>query len=86
MTAAFSGTRIERNTSIRSTNAPSTTAPITSGRYFSTRWVRSIKVAVAPPTWASRSVPSVARSRSLRSRSTSAVVAVASGPVDGVTW
>ena len=52
MTAAFSGTRIERNTSISSTKAPSTTAPITSGRYFSTRWVRSISVAVAPPTWA----------------------------------
>ena len=86
MIAALSGTRIERNTSTNRTKAPSTTATITIGRYVCTRSVRSMTVAVLPPTWASSRVPAMAWRGSFRRFSTSVFVAWSSGAVCGVIW
>ncbi len=46
ISAAFSGTRIERNTSISSTNDNSTTAPMNTGSAPATLSARSMNIAV----------------------------------------
>ena len=51
-----------------------------------TRSLRSMRVAVAPPTCASMPVPAVAVRSEERRFSTSSRVPAASGPVEGITW
>jgi len=50
ITAALSGTRIDRNTIIRSRNAPATTIPMHASRRSEIRSVTSMSDAVCPPT------------------------------------
>jgi hypothetical protein len=50
MIAAFSGTRIDRNTIMSSTNDRAMTVPMNSSRRDAMRSARSMNVAVDPPT------------------------------------
>ena len=48
---AFSGTRIERKTTISSSAESSTTTPMKSGSFSVRTLPKSSKIAVIPPTW-----------------------------------
>ena len=85
ISAAFSGTRIERKTTISSRNDSRITAAMNSGSRSLTLSPTSAKVAVWPPMWARAGLPaSTGGSTSLRSRSSVSRVAASCGPVVGI--
>ena len=58
MTIAFTGTTIERNTTVSSTNDSHSTTKMISGVYVSEMSKKSFTNAVSPPTSTSASMPS----------------------------
>jgi hypothetical protein len=60
MTEATNGMSRLRNTAARSRNARSTTMAMNSGSLSVSTWAKSMLVAVTPPTWTARLVPSAA--------------------------
>jgi hypothetical protein len=84
MTEATSGMSRLRNTAARSKNARMTTTAMKNGSLSPSTWEKSMLVAVSPPTWTRRPVPSSARGmRSWRRSLTRLTVCGACGLVAG---
>src|SRR5437660_7596155 len=87
MTAALSGTRIERKTIIRRMKLRATTAAMNSGRRLAMRAERSMNTAVEPVTKAVAPLPCVAAGRTeSRRRRTTALVAASWGDDFGIAF
>ena len=85
MSAAFRGTRIERNTAASNTKLRPITMAKNSGMTAEILSATSMKTAVEPPTRTSASCPATAAGSRWRSPLTSASVASSCGEVFGMT-